>query len=86
MKINSMANFDANPYLNAGFYQHKTDSNAIGSVKVYNLNTETWTEYSSALTGSDVVNGDRYGRSVAVWGNYYVIGKFDLTLFFLVCS
>jgi len=52
------------------------DANQTGSATIYVRSGSTWTQ-QAVLVGSDTVNGDRFGCSVAIDGDYALVGAPD---------
>ncbi len=66
-------------YAIVGAYQHNYDTSGggladnAGAVYVFQQSGGTWTQHQK-LVASDRASGDRFGRSVAISGNYIIAG------------
>lgn len=62
-------------YIMVGAYQDNDNGSYSGSVYVYKLNNDIWTQHTK-LTASDANSMDYFGYSVSMNGDYAIIGAF----------
>jgi esterase/lipase superfamily enzyme len=62
-------------YAIVGAYGNDDNGDSSGSAYIFELSNGTWTE-KQKLLASDADNNDRFGHSVAISGNYAIVGAY----------